>query len=248
MVLHVATILAILLCLVLGGWQFGVYQESQDRQEVRERAAAPVAELARPGEPLGEARERRAAAEGRYLAEGQRLVPGRLHDDVLGSYVVTPLATPEGMIVPVLRGWVDDPDDPATQVPQGGVTVTGFLLPPETPDHATVRTGQVLDDDQLAFIAPEQLAESTGLAAATGLDGYLLLQDQQPRSADAPAPLDVETVAPIRDVSPWQNLSYWAQWWVFALAAVVFWTSIVRSGARTQRAGISGRAASRVPS
>ena len=37
----------------------------------------------------------------------------------------------------------------------------------------------------------------------------------------APVALDVDRIVPVRDVNPWQNLSYWAQWWVFAGAVVL---------------------------
>ncbi|PSL03662.1 cytochrome oxidase assembly protein ShyY1 [Haloactinopolyspora alba] len=249
MALHAVMIIALLVCLVLGWWQFGVYENSRDRQDVRDEPAVAVSELAQPGEPLGDARERPAVAEGRYLAEQQRLVPGRVHDNVLGSYVVTPLRLEDGMVVPVLRGWVDDADGAAaTAVPPGPVTVEGHLLPPETSEHATVRRGQVLEPGQVAYIAPGRLAERAGVPERTALRGYLLLGAESPAPTAAPQPLGIDEVAPIRDVSPWQNLSYWAQWWVFGLAAVVFWASIVRSGVRTRKREINAPAVSHAPS
>jgi cytochrome oxidase assembly protein ShyY1 len=237
LLLHAVAVAAVIGCLVLGWWQAGVYQDSHGRHELRDREPVAVTELASPGAELGDGADRQAVATGEYLADQQQIVPGRVHDGTLGSFVVTPLQTDDGLVVPVLRGWVDDPGEPGTAVPQGEVTVTGILLPPETPDHATVRTGQELEDGRMAYIAPDQLAQRAGVTEAEALHGYLLLEDESPAPAAAPAVLDVDAVAPIRDVSPWQNLSYWAQWWVFALAAVVFWASIVRSGIRTRRRG-----------
>lgn len=246
--LHLGTVAALVVFVILGWWQFGVYHDSQSRQDVRDLAPVPVADLAEPDEPLGDAADRQANVEGRYLVDQQLLVPGRLHQDVLGSYVVAALRTDDGVIVPVLRGWVDEPDDPAAEVPQGTVSVTGFLLPPETSDHATVRSDLPLDAGELAYIAPDQLAEHRGYQAAATLRGYLLLQNEVPEPAVAPAALDIDAVAAIRDVSPWQNLSYWAQWWVFAAAAIVFWASAVRSAVRSRRNAVSEPAPSRVPS
>ncbi len=247
--LHFAVIVALLGCLLLGWWQFGVYQDSTDRQQIRERDPAPVTELVRPGEELGEARDRQAVTTGDYLAEAQRLVPGRVHEGVLGYLVVTPLRVSDTLVVPVLRGWIADSDDPAAAVPEGEVTVTGFLLPPESADQATVRSDQQLADDEVAYVSPAQLAESADIAAATLPGGYLLLQDEQASASPAaPAVLDVDVVEPIHDISPWQNLSYWAQWWVFALAAMVFWVSAVRSGVRARRRDVSERARAHVPS
>ncbi|WP_162605531.1 SURF1 family protein [Jiangella ureilytica] len=258
LLLHAVAAAAVAGCLVLGWWQAGVYQDSHGRHELRDREPVAVTELASPGAELGDAADRQAVATGEYLAGQQQIVPGRVHDGTLGSFVVTPLQTDDGLVVPVLRGWVDDPGEPGTAVPPGEVTVTGFLLPPETPGHATVRTGQELEDGRMAYIAPDQLAQRAGVGEAEALQGYLLLEDESPAPATAPAVLDVDAVAPIRDVSPWQNLSYWAQWWVFALAAVIFWASIVRSGIRTRRDqgdsdepsddGVSAPAASHAPS
>lgn len=256
LLLHAVAVAAVAGCLVLGWWQAGVYQDSHGRHELRDREPVAVTELASPGAELGDAADRQAVATGEYLADRQQIVPGRVHDGTLGSFVVTPLRTGDGLVVPVLRGWVDDADDPeqpALAVPPGEVTVTGFLLPPETPGHATVRTGQALEGGRMAYIAPDQLTQRAGVSEAEALHGYLLLEDESPAPATAPAVLDVDAVAPIRDVSPWQNLSYWAQWWVFALAAVVFWASIVRSGIRTRRHepsddGVSAPAASHAPS
>ncbi|TDD95160.1 SURF1 family protein [Jiangella asiatica] len=248
LLLHAVAVAALVGFVILGWWQYGVYQDSQGRYDTRDRVPVPVAELAGPGAELGDAADRQAVVEGAYLADQQVLVPGRIHDDTLGSFVVTPLRTGDGLIVPVLRGWVYDPADPEVAVPDGSVVVTGYLLPPETPGHATVRTGQVLDAGQVAYIAPDQLEQRAELAAAEALHGFLLLQEEDPEPAAAPAVLDVDSVAPIRDVSPWQNLSYWAQWWVFAVAAVVFWVSIVRSAVRNRRSELSEPAPSRVPS
>lgn len=255
LLLHAVAVAAVAGCLLLGWWQAGVYQDSHGRHELRDREPVAVAELAGPGAELGDTADRQATATGEYLADQQQIVPGRVHDDTLGAFIVTPLRTGDGLVVPVLRGWVDDAGDPgpAGAVPTGEVTVTGYLLPPETPDHATVRTGQTLDDGRMAYIAPDQLAQRAGVTEAEALHGYLLLQDETPAPAVAPAVLDVDSVAPIRDVSPWQNLSYWAQWWVFALAAVIFWASVVRAGVKSRRHeqgddGVSAPAPSHAPS
>jgi cytochrome oxidase assembly protein ShyY1 len=246
--LHLVFVLAIAGFVVLGSWQLDVYHESNSRQDVRDRAPVPVEEVTAAGSPLGDGADHRVIATGTYLAEQQLLVPGRIHNGVLGSYVLTPLRTDQGMIVPVIRGWVDDPDDAGTRVPDGEVRVTGFLLPPETADYATVRRDRPLEDDQLGYIAPDTLAQRTGLPAADTVAGYVLLTGASPDSSPAPVVLDVDAVAPIRDVNPWQNLSYWAQWWVFALAAVVFWCSIVRSAVRSRRTSVSEPTPTHVPS
>lgn len=246
--LHLVTVLVVVGFVALGWWQFLVYRDSQARHDERAAEPVPIDELVRAGEPLGDAADHQVIIEGTFLAEDQLLVPGRPLGDVLGSYVLTPLRTDDGTIVPVLRGWVDEPDDTATTVPDGPVRVDGYLLVPETPDHATVRSDRPLEDDQLGYIAPEPLAERSGLPAQDTVQGYLLLTGQHPGAPAAPTLLDVDAVAPIRDVNPWQNLSYWAQWWVFGAAVIVFWFSVVRGAVRKRRAGLSAPVESPAPS
>jgi cytochrome oxidase assembly protein ShyY1 len=254
--LHAVTLAVLVGFVILGWWQLGVYRDSSESQQIRDRPPAPIAELAAPNTPLGAAEGRQVTATGHYVAGQQLLLPGRVHDGVLGAYVVTPLRTDDGLTVAVLRGWLDDPDTTLARPPAGVVRVTGYLLAPETADDATVREGRPFEAGQAAYLAPDELAERGGPPPATTPRGYVLLREQTPASAAGPTALDVDAVAPIRDVSPWQNLSYWAQWWVFALAAVVFWASVVRSGIRTRRKeqhepsddGVSAPAPSHAPS
>jgi len=232
--LHLVTVAVVAGFTALGWWQLGVYRDSDARQEVRDRPVVPIEELATPGRDLGAATERAIAATGTYRSEEQLLVPARVHDGVLGSYTVAPLQLPDGGVIVVLRGWVDDPIDPGTRPPRGSVTVTGHLLAPEVAADATA-PGADLPDGRIGFIAPDRVAEATGLAESRFYAGYLLVEDEQPPPADSPQRLELDAVEPVRGVSPWQNLSYWAQWWVFAGGALVFWASFVRSGLRRRR-------------
>lgn len=229
---HAALIIALAVCLVAGYWQWGVYQDSTTRLDERARDPVPVDQLAEPGTPLGDAVDRPVTVQGRYLVDHQLIIPGRIHDGVLGWFVLVPLDVRDGFVVPVLRGFVEDPDDAGR--PPADVSVTGHLVAPETPDHATVRSGQELAEDELAYITPDTLASATGIPADTFLRGYVLADAQQPTTSDV-ATVALDEVAPIRNVNPWQNLSYTAQWWIFALAAIAFWISAVRSGIRARR-------------
>jgi cytochrome oxidase assembly protein ShyY1 len=207
----------------LGWWQLGVYQESQARLAERNQTPVPVNTVATAGQPLADAADRAVTAGGVYGDE--LLVPARVHDGVLGAYAVAVLHTGDGNLV-VLRGWEHDADD-ITPAPAGDIVVTGHLLAAEIPQQATgadpAPTGQV------RYVAPNRVAEVTGRELDEFIDGYLLASSETPEPADPPERLEVSTVSPIRDVSPWQNLSYWAQWWVFAAAVPVFWFSFVRA-------------------
>lgn len=240
MALHVVAATAVVGFVALGWWQLGVYRDSEARQEQRDRPAVPIDDLATPGHDLGRAAERAVVAEGGYLDDDGLVVPARVHDGVLGAYVVGLFRTSGGGLVVVLRGWVDERDDPRIRPPSGTVTLTGHLLAPESASDAT-SPGAELPEGQIGFLAPDPAAAASGLPADRFYPGYVLAEDEQPETPTPPERLELDVVEPIRNVSPWQNLSYWAQWWVFAAAAAVFWISFVRSGLRRQRSEVAGR-------
>jgi cytochrome oxidase assembly protein ShyY1 len=231
LVLHVVTVAVVVGFVALGWWQLTVYGDSESRQAERDRPAVPISDLVEPGDDLGPGTGRAVVATGRYLDEGRLSVPARVHDGVLGDYIVAALRTSDGGVLTVLRGWADDRDDPVGAVPGGEVTVAGHLLSPETAADTALSDAD-LSTGEMGFVAPEPVAARTGLPEDQFYPGYLLLEDEQPRPAASPELLDVGVVDPIGNVSPWQNLSYWAQWWVFAGAAAVFWFSFVRTAVR----------------
>jgi cytochrome oxidase assembly protein ShyY1 len=228
--LHVATIAVIAGFVALGWWQLGVYGHSEARQDVRDRPAVSISDLVQPGEELGAGADRAVLATGRYVDEGHLTVPARVHEGVLGAYLVAALRTPDGGVLTVLRGWVDDAEQ-AGAVSGGEVTVAGHLLASETAADASVSDAD-LSTNEIGYVAPESVAAETGLPEDRFYPGYLLLEDEQPRPAASPELLELGVVDPIGNVSPWQNLSYWAQWWVFAGAAALFWFSFVRAAVR----------------
>lgn len=228
--LHVTMVAAVVIFLALGWWQFGVYRDSAARQDLRDLAPVELADLAAPGRDLGAAAERAVTATGTYTSAASLVVPARVHEGVLGSYSVGVLHTSDGH-VPVLRGWLDEAADPGGVLPSGQVWVTGHMVPPETSRDATDPDAD-LPAGQIGFIAPEQVADATDIDLNDMFHGYLVLSSEEPRPEFAPERLELSAVEPIRHVSPLQNLSYWALWWVFAGAAAVFWFSSARAAAR----------------
>ena len=221
--LHLAAVVIASGFAALGWWQLGVYQESQARLAERNQSPVPVNAIARAGQPLADAADRAVTAGGVYGDE--LVVPARVRDGVLGAYAVAVLETNDGNLV-VLRGWEHDAGG-ISPAPAGDVVVTGHLLAAEHPQQATGE--DPAPAGQVRYVAPDPVAEGTGREIDEFFDGYLLASSETPEPADSPERLEVSTVSPIRDVSPWQNLSYWAQWWVFAAAVLVFWFSFVRA-------------------
>ncbi|MGH8774225.1 MAG: SURF1 family protein [Jiangellaceae bacterium] len=242
---HAATAAVVAGFVALGWWQLGVYRDSDARQDLRDRPAVPITEIAVPGGRLAPAADRAVVATGTYVRDQPLLVPARVHDGVLGSYAVALLRTADDGMLVVLRGWVDDPDDPRVEPPGGEVTVAGHLLAPETAADAAAPGADLLPG-RVGFVAPDVVAEESALPLGDFYPAYLLLENEQPPAAAPPDALELGTVEPIRHVSPWQNLSYWAQWWVFAGAAVVFWASFVRAALRRRRGPVAAQSAREV--
>lgn len=233
--LHVIAVVLVVAFVVLGWWQLDAYRSSEQRHDVRESEPVPFDELDELGkfdgspEPVESPVDRPVTTEGSYLDE--LVIPGRVDDGVLGAYAAGTLDTGEGVLI-VLRGWVPSPDD-VPAAPSGRVTVTGYVLPSETPAHAT---GLDLGVGEVGYLAPETVSAATGRGGL--YDGFLLATGEQPApsaAAERPVRIDVDEYSPIRNVGPWQNLSYWAQWWVFAAAVIIFWISFVRTGIKRSR-------------
>ncbi len=234
---------AALVCGRLGAWQL-------DRAEVRgERAAAealaaaesaPVVGLGTvlapqttfPGELVG----RRVEVAGTYDAGGQLLVVDRELDGRSGYLVLTPLRVSDpdpggasagdatsgvGAVLPVVRGWVADPDDAAVlAVPAGPVTVTGYLQASEDSGSAALPAGRT---DSVSS------AELLGDWGGPIWTGYVVLSGSQPAQDESlvllPVPTRSGTGLNI------QNLAYAAQWWIFGGFALFLWWRLVRDEA-----------------
>lgn len=224
--LHAVAVGLVVAFVVLGWWQLDAYRTSEQRHDVRDSDPIPLTELIGPDAAIDRPVDQPVTANGSYLDE--LVVPARVDDGVLGAYAVGTLDTGDGVLI-VLRGWVPTADEiPAP--PSGQVAVTGYVMPAETPAQAT---GRNLAAGEVGHLAPDTVAAATGRNDL--YDGFLVMTDEQPTPSAAPEPVDVDEYAPIRNVGPWQNLSYWAQWWVFAGAVIVFWISFVRTGIKRSR-------------
>lgn len=231
LLLHLVMVVAVLACLALGRWQWDTYQDSSSQQALRERAPEPITEVLEPGQPLEDAANRPITVGGSY--QEPIVVPDRVRDGVLGTYQAASFTNEHGRLV-VLRGWSETPDA-QPDLPDGHVQLTGHLLPAETANDATAPEAAAASPGHLNYLDPALLDEAVG-SGGPDYAGYLLLSDEEPGGLGNVERLDVDAIAPVNDVNPWQNFSYWAQWWVFAGAAIVFWASFVRAGVRARRA------------
>lgn len=216
---------------LLGNWQWSRHQDRLDTRTVVESnyGSDPVAlrsVLDGPDDRLA-AQERwtRVEVQGRYDADEQLLVRNRPFRGTYGYEVVVPLLLDEGATALLVnRGWVPNARDAATlpevpPVPEGTVTVTGWLRPGEVDLDREPVAGQ---------LASINLAEA---GARSGLDlyeAYLVLESEQVAGADpAAAPPRPEPADP-PDTGLGSHLAYALQWWLTAPVGLVLVLVIAR--------------------
>ncbi|MCX9193423.1 hypothetical protein C3Y87_18870 [Carbonactinospora thermoautotrophica] len=241
LVVHVTAILVLVAFILLGFWQMGRFQESKQPDpgragQARQQAPVPLGQVVGPEDRLpAEAVGRLVTAHGVFDREHQLLVADREHRGVTGFLVLTPLRLADGAAIPVVRGWVPRAEDPATAVPTGSVTVTGWLQRSEPAEDVRPRQGS-LPEGQVAAISTAELANL--LPYRQLYDGYLLLKEQQPPAQVAPQTLDAPPALPVRQKwkAPFSNFAYALQWWAFALFAVFMWYRVVRDRLAQERA------------
>ena len=182
--------------------------------DVRTVLADPVTDPL-PNEAIG----RPVTATGTYAPDRQVLVANRALDGAAGAWVVTGLRTADGALVPVLRGWVTGPDDPAAVVPDVEVIVSGILQPDEV-----FYEGAAPVDGQIVAISQDALA---GVWGEDVTPGFVVLQSQTPETPPAPTP--VPSTIDVADVPfPLQNFFYAFQWWIFAAFGVFLYLRWLR--------------------
>ncbi|MFJ6212249.1 SURF1 family protein [Streptomyces sp. NPDC092296] len=236
--LNAFALIAVLLCLWLGTWQLGRFEDRVDTHRDTDRAAAaPVAAaplatvLGSPAQVRTDTVGREVTAIGSYDAAHQLLVPQRSVDGKDGYYVLTPLRTADGPAVAVVRGWHAGAPGTAAPpaAPTGRVTVTGRLQAPETSGTDGAVAGG-LPAGQLGMISPATLVNVLPYGV---YDGWVAADD-------APAGLTaVPTVQPEGGdgltLRAFQNLGYTLEWFVFAGFVVFMWFRLARREAETAR-------------
>lgn len=227
---------------LLGNWQLSRHEgkvAARDRVE-QHYGADPVplmTVLAATDDPLQPAQEwTRVEVTGRYLADEQLLVRNRPHRGVYGYEVAVPFVpgdggsagTAEGGRAALLvdRGWVPNAADAATlpevpAVPEGELTVTGWLRPGEVDLERDPPPGQ---------LASINLPEASDRSASDLYDAYLMLDRETiPRSTSAP---ERPTAAVPPDTGLGPHLAYALQWWLTAPLGVVLVVLMARREAR----------------
>jgi cytochrome oxidase assembly protein ShyY1 len=232
--LHVLTLAVVAGMVWLGLWQYESAQAARERDARQSAPAVPIEQLVGVGERLpSRAVDRKAIVEGTWDGSRQFTVPGRVLDHTMGVYVVTPLVSSGGSTVLVVRGWVADGE--AIREPRGSVTVTGTLRPYEDASAATLGPSASYRAGELPYLGRTPVYNALQLNPRITYDGYLLMISQEPPDPAGPEAVPLDVAAPQSGVGVWQHFSYWAQWWVFAAAALAFWVVLVRNAVRERQ-------------
>lgn len=230
----IVVLLAVAVCVGLGLWQYGRFEDRRDRAHVVEAnySSEPVPlpqVIADPAAPLDPSDDwTPVRLQGEYCtAPGCELyVRNRTLGAQVGFWQLVPFESADGTILLVVRGWVTAdaqesvPADPPP-IPTGEQTITVRLRPAE---DVLERRGN--PDGQVHSVAPQQIRADLPADAlpgaedslVTGAYGSLVSEDPS-----APKP----TALPAPDTSLGPHLSYAFQWWIFALffpAALVYRT------------------------
>ncbi|MEV8530738.1 SURF1 family protein [Streptomyces sp. NPDC051211] len=223
--INVFVVLAVPVCLFMGSWQLGRFEDRVDTHR-EATAARPAAEAAAPLDSLlpvdKKTSGRLASASGEYAE--QYLVPERRLDGRTGHYVLTLLKTDGGRALPVVRGWLPGTADAkaAPAPPTGRVEVTGALQASENSGTKGVHAAGGLPAGQLGVIGAASLVN---LVPYDLYDAWLTV----PTAADGMTP--VPAAAPSNtglDLKAFQNLGYTGEWFVFAAFVLFMWFRLYR--------------------
>ncbi len=223
--LHAFAVLATVAAVLLGLWQYGVWQDGRHDRTASRVDARPVAldavmtsDQAFPRTGVGEP----VSLSGRWLPRSTMYVSGRVLHGRDGVWAVTPVAVCSGdaarcaraPAILVVRGWAASVQA-APPPPTGPVRVTGWLQPGEGSDGPDPHPrdnvfGQLRVADALQLVRQDLYS------------GYVIARTTTPTSEG----LDPVTPAALPQASAFtsvRNLLYAIEWWFFGGFAVYVW-------------------------
>lgn len=253
--LFVLLLAAALVCVRLGAWQLdraslrGAEKAEAAHAEVLGRDVVPVEDVLAPQTSF-RAQHLAVPVEvtGTYRADQQVYVPGRAVDGEEAVLVVTALWVTEGRhagaMMPVLRGWIA-PEDLATDpvvapaddsaaavlaVPEGEVTVTGYLKDSEA------GRGTDLPEGLVGAVSSAELANLWG---GPTWSGYVVEFTTTPDGRSEVSPSGLRHAPPPGMAEDTglniQNLAYAVEWVIFGGFALALWVRMVRDEVRNRR-------------
>ncbi|MCX5195998.1 SURF1 family protein [Streptomyces sp. NBC_00249] len=235
--INVFVALAIPFCLFMGTWQLGRFEDrvgshrEAGAERPADRAAAPLDSLL----PVDTTTSGRLASTAGEYGQ-QLLVPERDLDNKPGFYVLTLLRTDTGKTLPVVRGWLPGPADPAKAPapPAGRVEVAGALQASENSGTKGVHAQGGLPQGQLGVIGAATLVN---LVQEPLYDAWLTVQT--PADGMTPVPAKAPNNTGL-DLKAFQNLGYTGEWFVFVAFVLFMWFRLYRREVETLRDAAAG--------
>ncbi|MEP7047201.1 MAG: SURF1 family protein [Ilumatobacteraceae bacterium] len=225
---HLLVIVVVVAMVNLAFWQLRrLDQRREFNSQVRANANQPIATFDEVADRLSQPSTiewRRVRVTGTYVSGHQFEVVNRSQNGETGRNVVDGLQLPDGSLLLVNRGFVNDADaTPA--VPGGPVVVVGRLRASE---HRV--TGQPADNgaDVLTEIRRIDIDVLSKQFDANVLPMYVEQLEATPADFKSLEPI----VAPTLDEGP--HLSYTVQWFIFSVCAMVGWFLAVRRSLATR--------------
>ena len=211
------TIALVATTVVLGLWQLDAWQARRAAEARDLTRSDPVAlsSVIGPDDPFpGLSVGQPVELAGSWVPGGTLFVSGREREGRDGFWMVTPLAIgedPAAPALPVVLGWVADPDA-APAPPQGGAELVGWLQPPEG-------TGAV-DDDPSDDVLPQLRIADVVQRVDQDLYGAYAIAQQG--VAGLPA-ADLAQLPEVGRFTAVRNLFYAIEWWFFGGFVVLIW-------------------------
>jgi surfeit locus 1 family protein len=227
--LHAFAVLAVAAAVLLGLWQYGVWQDGREHKTAAVVRARPAplssvmtSDEAFPRTGVGKP----VTLSGRWDPGATVYVSGRELHGRDGFWAVTPVAVCGGSTscskapaVLVVRGWTPTVAD-APAAPSGSVQVTGWLQPGEGSGDG--------DPDPRDDVIPQLRVPDVLQRVDRDLYGAYVIAERTSPSASAGSarPLEQVTPAALPKASAFtsvRNLLYALEWWVFGGFAVYVW-------------------------
>jgi surfeit locus 1 family protein len=224
---HLLAIAALTANILLGLWQYHVWQDhrAENAASVTTLAPVPLDTILGPDSAYPDAGLGRPVVVAGTWDPGQSvLISGRVRAGRTGFWVVTPVTTASGSEIPVVRGWVAQAGQ-APAAPTGAASLVGLLQPSDesgTPDSDP-------RDDVLPELSITDLLQRT---TRDLYGGYVVATDRRPpggtpagssSGTSGLAPAAAENLPGADASTALRNLLYAIQWWIFGAFVVLMW-------------------------
>jgi surfeit locus 1 family protein len=230
---HFLVLLLIIVMINLGFWQLRRLDEKKTiNSHVRSRGALPTEPISNLV-PTGSTRSstsavqwRRVTATGTYRVADELVVSNRSIDGQPGFWVLTPLVESDGSIIPVVRGFVYQPEFEQLGVsnvpaPAGQVTIEGALQASPTSGLFGQERSSGGLVSAISQVDTVRLAERWG---PNVLPVWLRLDS----GAGAPSTQGPLYPVPPPPLSEGPHLSYAIQWFIFSAIAIGGYPMVLR--------------------